>query len=124
MNNISDVKLKIIKCLIEVETPLILNHIAKKTESSAQLIEYHIKQLLEQKIVNCVIHKDKKCYFLTAPFYDEYKMEVLYKYLTPYVESTVEELKTDENDIVEYETAINTLKYLLCLFIDDISKEV
>ena len=124
MDKNNDIKLKIIKYLIEKEKPIILNHIAKKIGSSAQLTEYHIKQLIEQKVLNCIEYKNKKHYFLTAPFYDEYKIEALYKYLTPYAETMIEELKNNDSDIVEYKTAINTLKYILCLFIDDMSKEI
>lgn len=120
----NDIKLKIIKCLIKEDSPLILNHIAKKTKHSAQLVEYHIKRMLDQGVIICGCSEGKKYYYLSAPFYDEYKIDALYKYLTPYIETIITEMKDCNDGVVEYETAVFTLKYLLHLFIDDVSKEL
>lgn len=118
----SDIKLEIIKCLIEERAEMILNHIAKKTKRSAQLIEYHIKQLIEKNIVVCTQRGTdkniKKYYSLTPVFYDESSVESLYMYLTPFVEILSKECPED----TKYEDIVCILGYLLELFISDASK--
>ena len=99
---------------------MILNHIAKKTKRSAQLIEYHIKQLIEEKIVICTTQHDKKYYILTDVFYDSSSIDALYLYLMPFVETLSETClpETEPKDVVK------TLGYILQLFIEDASKTV
>lgn len=125
----SDIKLEIIKCLINENAEMILNHIAKKTKRSAQLIEYHIKQLIEKKIVVCRQDaNNRKYYSLTPVFYDEGAIDSLYMYLTPFVEILSRECPEDN----EYESIVCILGYMLELFIsdalknapDDISKNI
>ena len=118
----NDIKIKIIKCLVKEEKPLILNHISKKTKRSIQLIDYHIKQMIDQGVIICSLTEGKKYYYLSAPFYDEYGTEALYKYLTPYIETIVTEMKEENDGNVEYKAAIFSLKYMLYIFIDDVSK--
>ena len=120
----SDIKLEIIKCLIDENAEMILNHIAKKTKRSAQLIEYHIKQLMEKKIVVCAQRGGGKnigkYYSLTPIFYDESSIDALYAYLTPFVETLSKECPegTESKDIV------CILGYMLELFISDASKNI
>ena len=109
----NNTKLAIIKCLIDEREPLILNQIARKIEQSAQLTEYHVKQLRECGILKCEPIEDRKCYFLSSPFYDETRIIELYEQLTPCAESLAIELDEDS------ETVIHTMSYLLRLFIDD-----
>jgi hypothetical protein len=120
----SDIKLEIIKCLIDERAEMILNHIAKKTKRSAQLIEYHIKQLIEKKIVVCAQrgagNNIKKYYSLTPIFYDESAIEALYMYLTPFVETLSKECPDD----MEYIDIVCILGYMLELFISDASKNI
>lgn len=120
----SDIKLEIIKCLIDERAEMILNHIAKKTKRSAQLIEYHIKQLIEKKIVVCAQrgagNNIKKYYSLTPIFYDESAIEALYMYLTPFVETLSKECPGD----MEYIDIVCILGYMLELFISDASKNI
>ena len=113
----NNTKLAIIKCLIDERNPLILNQIAKKIGQSAQLTEYHIKQLWECGILKCEPIDDRKCYFLSSPFYDEGWIAELYQCLTPYAESIATEL-----DDADSESVIHTMAYLLELFIDDLNE--
>lgn len=120
----NDIKLEIIKCMINENAEMILNHIAKKTKRSAQLIEYHIKQLIEKKIVVCAQRgtpeNHKKYYSLTPVFYDEGSIEAIYMYLTPFVEILSKECP--EN--TEYKDVVCILGYMLELFISDTSKNI
>ena len=120
----SNIKLEIIKCLINENAEMILNHIAKKTKRSAQLIEYHIKPLMEKKIVVCTqkgTDKNiKKYYSLTPVFYDESSIDALYMYLTPFVEILSKECPED----AEYIDIVCVLGYMLELFIEDASKNI
>ena len=121
MNNTAT-KLKIIKCLIKEDNPLILNHMAKKTDLDIQLVEYHIKKLIEEGIVISEIEEEKKYYFLCSPFYDRDNMNALYSLLTPYVEETVKSLSEDRQTTEK--EVLNTFMYLLLLFIDNINIEM
>jgi len=117
----SDIKLEIIKCLVNERAEMILNHIAKKTKRSAQLIEYHIKQLIEKKIVVCRQDaNNKKYYSLTHVFYDEGAIDSLYMYLTPFVET----LSNECPDNMEGNDVVCILGYMLELFISDASKNI
>lgn len=120
----SDIKLEIIKCLVNENAEMILNHIAKKTKRSVQLIEYHIKQLIEKKIVVCIQRgagkNTKKYYSLTPIFYDESSIDALYTYLTPFVEILSKECPED----MEYSEVICVMSYLLEMFISDASKNI
>lgn len=122
INNLTT-KLKIIKCLIDEDNPLILNHIAKKTDLDIQLVEYHIKKLIAEGIVNTAIEEQKKYYYLCDPFYDENNMNALYKLLIPYVEATAREMTEGNPGITEKEV-LNAFMYLLLLFIDNINVEL
>ena len=117
----SNIKLEIVKCLIDESAEMILNHIAKKTKRSVQLIEYHIKQLIEKKIVVCRQDaNNKKYYSLTPIFYDESSIDALYTYLTPFVETLSKEYPED----IEYDNIVCILGYMLELFISDASKSI
>ena len=117
----SNIKLEIVKCLIDESAEMILNHIAKKTKRSAQLIEYHIKQLIEKKIVICRNDiNNKKYYSLTPIFYDESSIDALYTYLTPFVETLSKEYPEDN----DYKDVVCILSYLLELFVLDASKNI
>jgi len=122
MLNNTATKLKVIKCLIKEDNPLILNHIAKKTKLDIQLVEYHIKKLIEEGIVISEISEEKKYYFLCSPFYDRNNMNALYALFTPYVEATVRDL-SEETTTTEKQV-LNTFMYLLLLFIDNINIEI
>ena len=122
MLNNTATKLKIIKCLIKEDNPLILNHIAKKTKLDIQLVEYHIKKLIEEGIIIIETEEEKKYYFLCSPFYDTDNMNALYSLLTPYVEATVKNLSEDR--LTTEKEVLNTFMYLLLLFIDDINIEI
>lgn len=122
INNLAT-KLKIIKCLIDEDNPLILNHIAKKTDLDIQLVKYHIKNLIADGIVNTAIEAEKKYYYLCDPFYDENNMNALYALLTPYIEATAKEMTEDNPEITEREI-LNTFMYLLLLFIDNVNVEI
>ena len=122
MSNNTATKLKIIKCLIKEDSPLILNHIAKKCKLDIQLVEYHIKKLIEEGIIISEIEEGKKYYFLCSPFYDKNNMNALYSLLTPYVEATVKNLSEDTGTTEEQ--VLNTFMYLLLLFVDNINIEI
>jgi len=113
------IKLDIINCLIKEENPLILSHIAQRIKRSPQLTEYHVKQLIDQKIMLCATDDEKKkYYYLTIPFYNEELISSIYISLTPVVENLSNQVPSPE-----YETIVNTLNYLLQIFIDDASKQ-
>ena len=122
MSNNAATKLKIIKSLIKEDSPLILNHIAKKTDLDIQLVEYHIKKLIEEGVVIIETEEEKKYYFLCSPFYDTNNMNALYSLLTPYVEATVKDLS--EGGATTEEQVLNTFMYLLLLFVDNINIEI
>lgn len=116
-------KLKIINCLIKEERPLILNHIAKKTDLDIQLVEYHIKKLIEEGIIIYENEEEKRYYRLSSPFYDVDNINALYSLLTPYVEATAKEL-LEGNSKTTSDDVLITFMYLLLLFIDNVNIEI
>lgn len=117
--NMATLKLEIIKILMTAEHPLILNHIAKRSGRSVQLIDYHIKKLIEERVVHTFTEEDKIYYCLSSPFYDKNAITALYSLLTPYISETASEIKENnpEFDTIE---VYNVFMYLLQLFIADL----
>ena len=114
-----NIKLDIIKCLIDEGEPLILNHIAKRTENSPQSIEYHIKQLIDDGVLHCAANTDnRKYYFLSVPFYEPALIDALYGALTPTTTNITKLLPQD----TPYNTIVTILSYMLELFISDATK--
>jgi len=78
--------LTIVETMQKADQPLILNHIAKRSKLSPQLVDYHLEQLIKKGLVLLAEEEGKKYYLLQPIFYDENWLDALYTMLTPFVD--------------------------------------
>ena len=117
-------RLEIIKCLMKAKKPLFLSQMSYETDLDIQLVEYHIKKLIDLGVVIVKKNDDeKRCYRLCSPFYDTDNIKALYSLLMPYLKATTENL-IEENANVSDTVVLNAFKYLLLLFIDNLDIEI
>jgi len=117
----SDVALQIILHLKGADRPLIANHIAKGTKIRPQLIDYHLKKLLNKGVVLVQREYGHYYYFLQPSFYLEEAETALMKILIPWVEvfaKRTEVTKGQKKDQVVY----NNLNYYFQIFLKNIQK--
>ncbi len=108
----------------KADKPLILNHIAKHAGASAQLVDYHLGQMIKKGLVLCLNEDDKKYYILQPIFYDENWLIALYKMLTPFVEGMSDKIGYEQYslDISQERVVINILVMFLRRFEDELEK--
>ncbi|MBA7609121.1 hypothetical protein ES703_16308 [subsurface metagenome] len=116
--------LKIVEAMQKADKPLILNHIAKRANESAQLVNYHLCQMIKKGLVLCLNEDDKKYYILQPIFYDENWLIALYKMLTPFVEGMGDKIGYEQYslDISQERVVINILVMFLRRFEDELEK--
>ena len=81
-----DFLLTIVETMQRADKPLIMNHIARRSKISPQLVDYHLEQMINKGLVLLVEEENKKYYMLQPIFYDENWLNALYTMLTPFVE--------------------------------------
>jgi len=116
--------LRIVEVMQDADMPLILNHIAKRADASAQLVDYHLGQMIKKGLVLCIDEDDKKYYILQPIFYDENWLTALYKMLTPFVEGMSDKIGYEQYDldISQERVVINILVMFLRRFEDELEK--
>lgn len=116
--------LKIVEVMQCADKPLILNHIAKRADASAQLVNYHLGQMIKKGLVLCVEEDDKKYYMLQSIFYDENWLTALYQMLTPFVEGMSGKIGYEQCniDLSTERVVINILVMFLRRFEDELEK--
>lgn len=116
--------LKIVEAMQDADKPLILNHIAKRSDTSPQLADYHLGQMIKKGLVLCIDEEDKKHYMLQPIFYDENWLTALYQMLTPFVEGMSGKIGYEqcELDVSQERVVINILVMFLRRFEDELEK--
>ena len=116
--------MRIVEVMQDADMPLILNHIAKRADASAQLVDYHLGQMIKKGLVLCINEDDKKYYILQPIFYDENWLTALYKMLTPFVEGMCDKIGYEQYDldIPQERVVINILVMFLRRFEDELEK--
>ena len=115
-NQSSDIRLRIIQHLKKADKPLIAHHIARGTGIGAQLVDYHLKKLVEQGVVLVQREYEHNYYFLQPSFYLEEAETALMKVLTPWIEAFAEATETEEDQDKE-QIVYDNLHYYFQIFL-------
>ena len=112
-------KIRIVKAMQKAKKPLILQHIAKESKMSPQVVAYQIKQMQEWGIVGEIQPEAdpfKTYYTLQPAYYDKNWLNALYAALTPYVEALGKMLDYDQATVKPEQVTTRNLAMLLRLF--------
>lgn len=121
-NDLFSSKIKIIQVLRRAEGPLIMQHVAKRSRMSVQLISYHIDQMLEWGIIVAVTDENQTVYRLQDAYYDDELLEDLSKMLVPYMNKMREGMDFSQIKMPATEAVIRNLFMFLRLFQTEIEK--
>jgi len=115
-NNLT--QLRIIYAFLKNKEPLILNHIAKLCDLSPQLVEYHIKKLIEEGIIIKVsVDDDTSIYYQLQPFfYDKDMINALYILLGEFSEYMFKGITLKDTNKKPEHCFLNCLHYALRIF--------
>lgn len=113
-NDIS-VDIKIILELQKADKPLIANHIAKGINETPQLVDYHLKNLLEKGVILTVEEYDTTFYMLQPSFYMEKAETSLMTILIEWLKIFMEQLEIDP-ELDKTKVILNNLKYYFTIF--------
>jgi len=119
----NEVALKIIKVLQEADRPLILNHVAREVGESPQLVDYHLRSLVEKQVVLQTEDVSSKYYFLQPSFYLVEAETSLMKVLTPWIQEFAKQTEV-ETDSDKKQAVLDNLYYYFSLFLKKVSKKV
>ena len=121
-NDLFSSKIKIIQVLRRAGGPLIMQHVAKRSHLSVQLVSYHIDQMLEWGIITASRSEDKTVYRLQEAYYDDQLLEDLSQMLIPYMEKMSENMDYSQIKVAPTEAVIRNLFMFLRLFQTEIEK--
>ena len=117
-------KICIVETMQKAGKPLILQHIAKLSKLTPQLVSYHMKQMVKWGIAGTVQSPDftdpKVYYVLQAVYYDENVLNALFTLMEPYVKELTIDFEQTEVDPIK--SVIRNLSMLLRLFEHKIEK--
>jgi len=102
--------------------PLILQHIAKKSGLTPQLVSYHLKLMIEWGIINVYQEQEKNLYVLQAAYYDEGWLEALCAVMTPYLQAMSRDMDLSQIQVQPAKALIRNLAMFLRLFEKKIEK--
>jgi len=120
---LSDIRLRIIQHLKEADKPLIAHHIAKGTNIRPQLVDYHLKKLVEQGIILVQQEYGHNYYFLQPSFYMEEAETALMKLLTPWIQAFAEQTEIGEG-LEKEQVVYDNLHYYFQIFLKESQKNV
>jgi len=120
----SDIALQIIRHLKKADRPLIAHHIAKGIKGRPQLVDYHLKKLVEKGVVLITREYDHFYYFLQPSFYMEEAETALMQITLPWVEEFAKLTEKTEEMENKEPAVLNSLYYYFVLFLEDIAKEI
>jgi len=112
-------KICIIQAMQKANKPLILQHIARQTGLSPQLVKYQMEQMAKWGIAGTILHPEdasKTYYVLQQAYYDNNWLNSLYALLTPYVEALGKMLDYDQAEVKPEQVLTKNLSMLLRLF--------
>jgi len=121
-NDLFSSKIKIIQVLRRANGPLIMQHVAKRSHLSVQLVSYHLEQMLEWGIIVTSTDEDKTVYRLQEAYYDDQLLEDLSTMLIPYMENMREDMDFSQIKVSPTEAVIRNFFMFLRLFQNEIEK--
>lgn len=112
LNKVSDSKSKIVAAMYNIGQPSRQTDLVKELGMSPQLIDYHIKELIQKGIIS-IVEDETGCkyYVLSEVFYDESLFEGVRDILYPLADAVSQSIHVDDTKIV-----IENSKYLVELF--------
>jgi hypothetical protein len=124
VSKIEDTKAKIVAAMFNIAEPVRISDIAKETKLSNQLVNYHIKELVNLGVV-IPIDSEEGCnyYALQSIFYDESLFEGLSCALLP-VATALSETVYVGGDCSNPTPKIDIIRYLVNLFCDANAVEI
>lgn len=109
-----DNRIKIAFYLYEAKKPLTLSEISKRTELSPQLVKHHLPIMIQEGILLCGSHDNRKSYILQSFFYDDTIMDSIFASLVPiatFIDS--KELTTEYTDVSKQQVMLNCIQVLI-----------
>ena len=110
MKRSNNVRLRILDCLVKIDKPLILSHIAKRLKSSPQSIAYQLSNMVKDGI----LLKNELCeYYPQGYFMNENMYELFYDQVEQFV------LFINDSTIVvqmESDNTVNIFKMFIDIF--------
>ena len=94
-NDDIDTALKIVLFMRKKDRPLIANHIAKGIKESPQLVDHHLRRLVNQGIILFQDDMGSRFYILQPVFYMEPAERSLMTILTPWVTEVAKQIVID-----------------------------
>lgn len=121
----NEVPLKIIAALQKADKPLIAYQISRKVKESPQLVDYHLKSLVQKQVVLQTEDGDSKYYFLQPSFYLVEAEISLMKVLTPWIEEFAKQTEVDNPPNADKkQVVLDNLYYYFLLFFQKSSKKL
>ena len=122
LNDAFDSKTKIVQALRRANEPLILQHIAKRSRMSHQIISYQLEKLIEWGIITSFVDEDKTYYQLQKPYYEEQALEKLSTKLLPYMKGISEKMDFSQVKGSTTEAVVKNLFMFMRIFETEIEK--
>ena len=112
LSRVNDSKTKIVAAMYNIGQPARQTDLVKEMGMSPQLIDYHLKELIEKNIVS-IVEDDNGCkyYVLSEVFYDETLFEGIRDALYPLADAVSQSIHVEDTGSV-----VENSKYLIELF--------
>jgi hypothetical protein len=112
LSKVNDSKTKIVAAMYNIGQPARQTDLVKEMGMSPQLIDYHIKELIEKNIIS-IVEDDNGCkyYVLSEVFYDETLFEGIRDALYPLADAVSQSIHVEDTGSV-----VENSKYLIELF--------
>lgn len=112
LSRVNDSKTKIVAAMYNIGQPARQTDLVKEMGMSPQLIDYHIKELIEKNIIS-IVEDDNGCkyYVLSEVFYDETLFEGIRDALYPLADAISQSIHVEDTAPV-----VENSKYLIELF--------
>ena len=122
INDFFDSKIKIIQTLRRSNKTLIMQHVAKRSHMSVQLVNYHVAQIVEYGIIVASRFEEKTLYTLQESYYSDQLLEDLSQMLVPYMEKMSKTMDLTQIKVTPTEAIIRNLFMFMRLFQSEIDK--
>jgi len=99
-----------------------MNHVAKRSHMSVQLVSYHLEQMLEWGIIVASTDEDKTVYTLQDAYYEDELLEDLSDMFIPYMNDMREDMDFSQIKVSPTEAVIRNLFMFMRLFQSEIEK--
>ena len=109
-------KIKIIQTLRRAGEPLIAQHIAKRSRMSAQLVGYHLEQMVQWGMIVTSNSEDKTFYHLQKAYWTDQLLEDLSIMLIPYMKKMSKGMDFSQVKVSPSEAVIRNLFMFLRMF--------